>query len=139
MLQNSRIIMVELLSQLSRKPSKASHEDLERSGWNRARARVIQHLESDPVLDKLFKEFTVANNKLKHMQSKRDLKIYFIEQERAGTLYTYARCFFMIAGKQKEFRKYIGKTDDLKENHIDHAMLKSIFLNMLKNHETARD
>lgn len=131
--------MVELLSQLSRKPSKASQEDLERTGWNRARARVIQHLEKDPVLDKLLRDFTVANNKLKFMQSKRDLKIYFIEQERAGTLYTYARCFFVIDGAQKEFRKYIGKSEELKENHIDHAMLKTIFLNMLKNHESARN
>lgn len=131
--------MVELLSQLSRKPSKASQHDLDRSGWTRARARVIQHLEKDPVLAQLLRDFTVANNKLKFMQSKRDLKIYFIDQERAGTLYTYARCFFVVEGKQKEFRKYIGKTEELKENHIDHAMLKTIFLNMLKNHETTRN
>ena len=131
--------MVDLLSQLSRKPSKASHEDLERSGWSRARARVIQHLEKDKVLEQLLRDFTIANNKLKFMQSKRDLKIYFIEQERGGTEYTYARCFFVIEGKQKEFRKYIGKTEDLKENHIDHATLKSIFLNMLKNHESTRN
>jgi hypothetical protein len=126
--------MVELLSQLSRKPSRATEGELKTSGWNKKREKVLQHLEKDKIFLKLLDEFTDANNKLKFIQSTKDLKIYFTEIERAGTYYTYARCFFTVEGKQKEFRKYIGKTDDLNQDTVDTDTLKLIFLNMLKNH-----
>ena len=93
-------------------------------------------MEKDATLRKLLDDFTEANNELKFLQSRRNLKVYFTDMERGGEVYTYARCFFVINGKQKEFRKYIGKTADLKEAHIDHAELNHIFLHMLDNYQS---
>ena len=71
---------------------------------------------------------------MKFVQSTKDLKIYFVEQERKGTYYTYARCFFIIDGKRKEFRKFVGNTEELDEKSINMDLLKQIFLKMLKNY-----
>jgi hypothetical protein len=126
--------MEELISQLGRRPSKATDTDLDQSGWARTREKVIRHLEKDNIFQGLLNDFGQASNRLKFIQSTRDLKIYFVEQEKAGTYYTYARCFFMVDGKRKEFRKYVGITEELNEKNINMDLLKQIFLKMLKNY-----
>lgn len=126
--------MDELISQLGRRPSRATDTDLDQSGWARSRDKVIQHLAKDAKFLELLEDFGCAANRLKFIQSTRDLKIYFVEQEKAGTYYTYARCFFMVAGKRKEFRKYVGISEDLAENNINMDQLKQTFLKMLKNY-----
>lgn len=126
--------MEEILSLLGRRPSKATDLDLDQSGWTRSREKIIDHLENDATFLKLSEEFLQASNRLKFIQSTRDMKIYFVEQEKSGTYYTYARCFFMVDGKRKEFRKFVGNTEDLDENSINMDQLKQIFLKMLKNY-----
>ena len=126
--------MLEALSTLSRKPSKIDEDELERSGWNQKRKRVLDHMESDQVLQKLLAEFKITNDRLKQIRSTRDVKIYYVEIEKAGTYYTYARCIFNVKGKQTEFRKYIGITDELKPGDVDEEFLKQIFLKKLKNY-----
>ena len=125
--------MLDVLSTLVRKPSKIDEDELERSGWNQKRKRVLDHMESDQVLQKLLAEFKITNDRLKQIRSTRDVKIYYVEIEKAGTYYTYARCFFNVKGKQTEFRKYIGITEELKPGDVDEEFLKQIFLNKLKN------
>jgi hypothetical protein len=129
--------MEELISQMGRRPSKVTDKDLDQSGWARSREKVIQHLDKDPIFLELLEKFGQASNRLKFIQSTRDVKIYFIDQEKSGTYYTYARCFFVIDGKRKEFRKFVANTEDmgvLKKKHINMDQLKKIFLNMLKNY-----
>jgi hypothetical protein len=126
--------MEELIAQLGRRPSKATDKDLDQSGWIRSRERIMDHLESDAVFQELLADFGQASNRLKFIQSTRDLKIYFVDQEKGGTYYTYARCFFMVDGKRKEFRKFVGNTEDLNMNGINMDLLKQIFLKMLKNY-----
>ena len=118
---------------LARKPSKIDEDELERSGWNKKRKKVLDHMEGDQVLQRLLAEFKIANDRLKQIRSTRDVKIYYTEIEKAGTYYTYARCIFNVKGKQTEFRKYLGITDELKMEDIDEEFLKQIFLNKLKN------
>ena len=125
--------MLNELSMLARKPSKIDKDELERSGWNRKRKSVLDHMEGDQVLQRLLAEFKIANDRLKQIRSTRDVKIYYTEIEKAGTYYTYARCIFNVKGKQTEFRKYLGITDELKMGDIDEEFLKQIFLNKLKN------
>jgi hypothetical protein len=126
--------MEELISLLGRRPSKTTDLDLEQSGWIRSREKIFDHLENDATFLKLSEEFLEASNRLKFVQSTKDLKIYFQEQEKGGTYYTYARCFFMIDGKRKEFRKFVGNTEELDEKSINMSQLKQIFLKMLKNY-----
>ena len=123
--------MLDTLSQLVRKPSKISHDDFDTSKWQDARRRVLQHMEDDEKLQELLQHFKVANDKLKMIRSVRDIKIYYLDTEKSGESYKYARCMFTINGKPKEFRKYLGRTDDIQE--INETELKKIFLNMLKN------
>ena len=125
--------MLNELSMLARKPSKIDEDELERSGWNKKRKKVLDHMEGDQVLQRLLEEFKIANDRLKQIRSTRDVKIYYTEIEKAGTYYTYARCIFNVKGKQTEFRKYLGITDELKMEDIDEEFLKQIFLNKLKN------
>lgn len=125
--------MLNELSMLARKPSKIDEDELERSGWNRKRKSVLNHMESDQVLQRLLAEFKITNDRLKQVRSMRHVKIYYTEVEKAGTYYTYARCLFNVKGKQVEFRKYIGITDELKSDDVDVEFLKQIFLNKLKN------
>lgn len=125
--------MLNELSMLARKPSKIDEDELERSGWNKKRKKVLDHMEGDQVLQRLLAEFKIANDRLKQIRSTRDVKIYYTEIEKAGTYYTYARCIFNVKGKQTEFRKYLGITDELKMEDIDEEFLKQIFLNKLKN------
>jgi hypothetical protein len=125
--------MLNELSMLARKPSKIDEDELERSGWNKKRKKVLDHMESDQVLQRLLAEFKIANDRLKQIRSTRDIKIYYTEIEKAGTYYTYARCIFNVKGKQTEFRKYLGITDELKMGDVDEEFLKQIFLNKLKN------
>lgn len=126
-------MLVETLSQLVRKPSKVSEEDLTVTGWRTKQTKVLDYIENDPVLMKLIYEFRVANDKLKFIRSKKDIKIYFTTQEKRGEQYTYARCMFTVEGKPKEFRKYLGKAEDIKPERINVTELKKVFLMMLKN------
>jgi len=125
--------MLNELSTLVRKPSKIDEVELEKSGWTTRRKKVLDHMERDQVLQRLLAEFKIANDRLKQIRSTRDIKIYYTEIEKAGTYYTYARCIFNVKGKQTEFRKYLGITDELKMENIDEEFLKQIFLNKLKN------
>lgn len=123
--------MLETLSQLVRKPSKISNGDFNTSKWQDARSKVLQHMEDDDKLQELLQHFKVANDNLKMIRSVRDIKIYYLDAEKGGESYKYARCMFNINGKPKEFRKYLGRTDDIQE--VNESELKKIFLNMLKN------
>lgn len=125
--------MLEELSSLVRKPSKIDEVELNKSGWSTRRNKVLDHLEKDRVLQRLLADFKIVNDRLKQIRSTKDVKIYYTELEKAGTYYTYARCIFNVNGKQTEFRKYIGKTEDLKPGDVDEDFLKQIFLNKLKN------
>lgn len=126
-------VMTEVLSQLVRKPSKATDEELVITGWRDKQSKVLEHMSQDKDLMKLLEEFRVANERLKFIRSKNDIKIYFTTQEKRGEEYQYARCMFMINGKQKEFRKYLGKVEDVKLNKLDLGELKKTFLMMLRN------
>lgn len=125
--------MLEELSSLVRKPSKIDEAELNKSGWSTRRNKVLDHLEKDRVLQRLLADFKIVNDRLKQIRSTKDIKIYYTELEKADTYYTYARCIFNVNGKQTEFRKYIGKTEDLKPGDVDEDFLKQIFLNKLKN------
>lgn len=126
--------MLEVLSQLVRKPSKATDEELTITGWREKQRRVLDHMENDPVLIKLLNDFRVANDKLKYIRSKKDIRIYFTTQEKRGEEYAYARCLFNVEGKPREFRKYLGKSEDVDVTRVDLDELKKIFLMMLKNY-----
>lgn len=125
--------MLDELSKLVRKPSKVDEAELDKMGWTTRRNKVLVHMERDQVLQRLLADFKIVNDRLKQIRSTRDVKIYYTELEKAGTYYTYARCIFNVNGKQTEFRKYLGKTDELKPGDIDEDFLKQIFLNKLKN------
>lgn len=124
--------MKDILSQLVRKPSKATDLELKVTRWDDHQARVLEHLENDQVLQKILEDFRSANDHLKQIRSTREAKIYYVDLEKAGVKYTYARCVFNINGKQREFRKYLGKADDVIPGKVDEVKLKKIFLNMLK-------
>lgn len=123
--------MREVLSQLIRKPSKATDLELKVTRWEDKQTRVLEHLEKDQVLQQLLEDFSEANDHLRYIRSTRDVKIYYTEMIKAGESYTYARCVFNVNGKQKEFRKCLGNTATLKT--VDEEQLKKIFLKMLKN------
>jgi len=125
--------MLETLSQLVRKPSKANDHELELTGWKEKKARVLKHMEKDQVLIKLLEDFKVANDRLKFVRSKNDVRIYFVTQEKGGEEYLYARCMFTIEGRPREFRKYIGLASNTNPETVDMEHLKEIFLRMLKN------
>lgn len=126
--------MIEILSQLVRKPSKATDRDLEITGWREKQTRVLKHMERDLVLLNLLEDFKVANDRLKFIRSKNDVKIYFVTQEKSGEEYLYARCMFTVDGKAREFRKYIGVTSEVDPGKVNLEELKQIFLRMLKNY-----
>jgi|694.fasta_scaffold14149_12 hypothetical protein len=126
--------MIETLSQLVRKPSKASDHDLELIGWKEKQARVLKHMQRDEKLIQLLEEFKAVNDRLKFFRSKNDVKVYFSTQEKGGEEYLYARCFFNIDGKPREFKKYLGIADQVNPDHLDMGELKEIFLRMLKNY-----
>lgn len=126
-------MLVETLSQLVRKPSKATEEELEITGWKTKQSRVLEYMSQDKTLMNLLEEFRVANDKLKFIRSKKDIRIYFKNEVKRGIEYSYARCIFNVDGKQKEFRKYLGKTEDININKINVTELQKTFLMMLKN------
>ena len=125
--------MLDELSKLVRKPSKIDEAELDKMGWTTRRNKVLVHMERDQVLQRLLADFKIVNDRLKQIRSTRDVKIYYTELEKAGTYYTYARCIFNVNGKQTEFRKYLGKSDELNQDDVDEDFLKQIFLNKLKN------
>lgn len=126
--------MIEILSQLVRKPSKATDRDLEITGWREKQTRVLKHMERDLVLINLLEDFKVANDRLKFIRSKNDVKIYFVTLEKGGEEYLYARCMFVVDGKPREFRKYIGLASEVDPGKVNIEELKQIFLRMLKNY-----
>ena len=126
--------MIDTLSQLVRKPSKATEQELELTGWREKQARVLKHMERDVTLIKLLEDFKVVNDRLKFIRSKNDVRIYFVTQEKNGEEYLYARCMFNIDGRSKEFRKYVGIVSEIDQDEIDMDQLKQIFLRMLKNY-----
>ena len=125
--------MIDTLSQLVRKPSKATDHELEITGWREKQARVLKHMERDVTLIKLLEEFKVSNDRLKFIRSKNDVRIYFVIQEKGGEEYLYARCFFSIDGKPREFKQYIGIADQVDRDRLDLDELKETFLRKLKN------
>ena len=125
--------MVEILSQLVRKPSKASDYDLELIGWKEKQSRVLKHMQRDEKLIQLLEDFRVVNDRLKFIRSKNDVRIYFVTQEKGGEEYLYARCFFSIDGKPREFKHYIGFADQVDRDRLNLDELKEIFLRKLKN------
>lgn len=126
--------MIDTLSQLIRKPSRATEQELELTGWKEKQARVLKHMERDVTLIKLLEDFKITNERLKFIRSKKDVKIYFSIQEKNLEKYVYARCMFTIDGKPKEFRKYIGVAGQVDMKHLNMEELKQIFLTMLKNY-----
>jgi len=66
--------MIDTLSQLVRKPSKATDHELEITGWREKQARVLKHMERDVTLIKLLEEFKVSNDRLKFIRSKNDVR-----------------------------------------------------------------
>ena len=126
--------MIDTLSQLIRKPSRATEQELELTGWKEKQARVLKHMERDVTLIKLLEDFKITNERLKFIRSKKDVKIYFSIQEKNLEKYVYARCMFTIDGKPKEFRKYIGVAGKVDMKHLNMEELKQIFLTMLKNY-----
>ena len=126
--------MLDTLSQLVRKPSKTSEHDLELIGWREKQSRVLKHLQRDDKFIKLLEDFRVVNDRLKFIRSKNDVRIYFVIQEKGGEEYLYARCFFNIDGKPREFKKYLGIADQVNPDRLDMDELKEIFLRMLKNY-----
>lgn len=125
--------MIDTLSQLVRKPSKATEQELELTGWREKQARVLKHMERDVTLIKLLEEFKVVNDRLKFIRSKNDVRIYFVIQEKGGEEYLYARCFFSIDGKPREFKQYLGIADQVDRDRLDLDELKENFLRKLKN------
>jgi len=126
--------MIDTLSQLIRKPSRATEQELELTGWKEKQARVLKHMERDVTLIKLLEDFKITNERLKFIRSKKDVKIYFSIQEKNLEKYVYARCMFTIDGKPKEFRKYIGVAGQVNMKQLNMEELKQIFLTMLKNY-----
>jgi hypothetical protein len=126
--------MLDTLSQLVRKPSKATDHELDITGWREKQARVLKHMERDVTLIKLLEDFKVSNDRLKFIRSKKDVRIYFVTQEKNMEEYLYARCMFTIDGKSKEFRKYIGLAREIHPENVNMEELKELFLRMLKNY-----
>lgn len=125
-------MLLETLSQLVRKPSKATDSDLRVTGWKEKQTRVLKHMERDQVLINLLEDFRSANDRLKFIRSKRDAGIYFINEDRGSDIYTYARCMFTVDGKPKEFREYLGRASDVNLNKINLEDLRKTFLKKLK-------
>lgn len=125
--------MLDTLSQLVRKPSKASERDLELIGWREKQSRVLKHLQRDEKFIQLLEDFRVVNDRLKFIRSKNDVRIYFVIQEKGGEEYLYARCFFSIDGKPREFKQYLGIADQVDRDRLDLDELKENFLIKLKN------
>ena len=127
--------MEKILSKLSRKPSGIDEVTIKESGWYDARERIFDHLEGDQVLQRLIKKFNVIDDRMKLIKSTKDMKITFhVMQSSYGYEYTYARTQFVIRGKRKDFRKYLGKTEEVDLKKIDLSFIKKYFLDVLKNY-----
>jgi hypothetical protein len=61
------------------------------------------------------------------------INFHVLENSR-GHRYVYARTQFVIDGKRKDFRKYLGKEGEVDPKKIDLSILKKYFLDMLKNY-----
>lgn len=127
--------MEKLLSKLSRKPSNVDEMEMKESGWYDARDKIFNHLENDKTLEKLIKKFNFIDDHLKLTRSTRDLKISFhVLESTYGYRYVYARVNFLINGKRKDFRKYMGKEEEVDMENIDLNKLRKYFFDMLKNY-----
>lgn len=125
--------MINTLSQLVRKPSKVNDHYLELTGWKEKQSQVLKYIEGDRELLKLLEDFKLAHDQLLFFRSTNDFNIYFLNQEKGGEQYLYARCMFTIDGKPKEFRKYIGLASKVDQSKVNMDHLKQLFLRMLKN------
>lgn len=127
--------MEKVLSKLARKPSGIEVEQLKRSGWYDSRERVFNHMENDRVLQKLIGKFEMVDDQLKLTKSTADMKISFqVLISSRGQRYMYARTQFLVNGKRKDFKKYLGKEEEIDLEKIDLSFLRKYFLNMLKNY-----
>lgn len=132
--------MEKVLSTLSRKPSGIDTGELKNSGWFEARDRVFNHMENDRALQKLITRFQVIDDQVKLSRSTKDMKINFhVLQNSRGHRYVYARTQFVIDGKRKDFRKYLGKDGEVELKKIDLSFLQKYFLDMLKNYLEYQD
>lgn len=127
--------MEKILSKLARKPTGLTEQKLKTAGWYDAREKIFNHLEEDGQLKKLINEFEFIDNKLRLEKSARNMTINFHTLENAsGRRYVYARTQFVIDGKRKDFRKYLGKDGEVDTEKIDLFYLKKYFLDVLKNY-----
>lgn len=127
--------MEKILSRVVRKPSSIDEKILKESGWYDARDRVLHHLENDQKLTRLLKKFTVADDHVKLIRSTNDMKINFHVLENVrGHRYAYARTQFIINGERKDFRKFLGREDEVDFKKVNLSQLKTYFLDMLKNY-----
>jgi hypothetical protein len=132
--------MEKVLSRLVRKPSGIETGELKYTGWNEARQRVFDHLESDRVLQKLITRFTVIDDHVRLTKSSNNMKIRIHVMENVkGYKYIYAGTYFTVNGKRKEFKKYIGREEDVQVEKIDLKYLEKYFLDVLKNYLEYQD
>lgn len=132
--------MEKVLSTLSRKPSGLDMSELKNSGWIEARDRVFNHMENDRVLQKLISKFQVIDDQVKLTRSTKDMKINFhVLENSRNHRYVYARTQFVIDGKRKDFRKYLGKDGEVAVEKIDLSILRKYFLDVLKNYLEYQD
>ena len=132
--------MEKVLSRIVRKPTNIDQEILKGAGWYEARDRVIRHLENDKVLNKLIRKFTVVDDRVKLIRSTNDMKINFhVLCNSKGHRYAYARTQFILDGERKDFRKYLGREEEVNFEKINLSQLKEYFLDMLKNYLEYQD
>lgn len=126
--------MEKMLSRLSRKPSGISEQEMKAGGWYEAREKVFNHMENDPMLQKLIDKFRIVDDKIKMVRSTRDMKINFHTMENSrGHRYVYARTQFVLDGKRKDFRKYLGREAEVNIKTVNLSSLQKYFLDMLQN------
>lgn len=127
--------MEKVLSRIVRKPSSIDEKILKDEGWFDARDRIMNHFQNDQVLHKLIKKFTMVDDRVKLIRSTSDMKINFhVLENIRGHRYAYARTQFIINGERKDFRKFLGKEDEVDFKKVNLSQLKTYFLDMLKNY-----
>lgn len=132
--------MEKVLSKLARKPSGINVQELKSSGWYDSREQVFNYMVNDRSLQKLIKKFEAVDDQIKLSRSTQDMKISFQVLENVkGQRYVYARTVFLINGTRKDFKKYLGREDQVDIETWDLQGLKKYFLDMLKNYLEYQD
>jgi hypothetical protein len=127
--------MEKVLSRIVRKPNSIDEKILKDAGWFEARERIMYHLQNDEVLRKLVRKFTMVDDHVKLIRSTNDMKINFhVLENSKGHRYAYARTQFILEGERKDFRKYLGREEDVDFKKVNLSQLKDYFLDMLKNY-----